>query len=147
MTGTLVHATAVIRLGAHLLEDNTTLNIEYRTRSLQLLGHPTKDFRAVEVSSQWYDTITWAELVRDQLLVYPEAIEDVDRLSNALNFLSMYEMGVSEMMTLLNIRQNLLLTGERKVLPQRPLRYLTNLTGACSLANWSTDAVQRTTWT
>lgn len=145
MTGRLLHAVAEISLGCHLLDDNTTINVEYRNRSLELV-HPTMGFEPVTVSSLWFDTIDWASLVAPQLLVYPEAVDDVNRLSKALNYLSMYEAGVSEMMTQLNIRQVLLLIGERKVLPERPLQYLNNLTGRSEPAIWSAEAVLRTTW-
>lgn len=145
MVGELLHAKAAIDLGFHLLDDNTTLNIEYRNRRLQIV-HPSMGYQIAEVSSLGWNTVNWNQLVGSALLDNPAAADDVSRLSDALNYLSMYEVGVSEMMTLLNIRQNLLQIGERKVLPVGPSRYLTNIFGSSQLASWSAGTVQLTAW-
>jgi hypothetical protein len=146
MTGELAHAKAVVDLGFHVLQDGTTYNVEYRNRSMRLI-HPINRYDDVTVSGLWFDKVDWTQLLSSELSGYPEALGDVERLEKALNYLSMYESGISEMMSLINIRQTELLLAENKVIPARPLHYLTNLTGQSELASWSTTTVSNTTWT
>lgn len=146
MTGTLAHAKATLELGFHLIDDDTTLNLEYRNRKMELINHQL-DYPPVVVSTLWFHTVDWLHLFSAALLEYPEATDDVRRLGEALSFLSMYEMGIPEMVSLLNIRQNQLQIGERKALTDKPLAYLTNISGSSKPASWSAETVLRTTWT
>lgn len=145
MYGTLAHAKATLELGFHLFDDDTTLNLEYRSRKIELINHQL-DYPPIVVSTMWFHRIDWLQLFSAALLEYPEATDDVRRLGEALTYLSMYEMGVSEMMTLLNIRQGQAAIAERKALTDRPLAYLTNLSGVSKPASWSAETVLRTTW-
>jgi len=150
MTGTLLHAKAEVEIGFHSLEpDYTTLLVQYRNRTL--IVHPRQasglsEIR-VKVSSLTFDHVDWESLLIDDYLVFPDIVQDVGRLSNALNFLSMYEEGIAEMLDLLNVRQNQLQIGERRVLSNKPQRFLSKFTGSYTLADWSTSAIQKTnTW-
>lgn len=143
MTGTLALAMARVEVGFHIT--GTTLTVDYRNRGIRLL-HPSLDYQEIVVSSESYNTIDWNHLLASDLAGYPEASDDADRLGKALNYLSMYELGVSEMMTLVNIRQNQLLDAERKVILEKPLQYLTVHNGSGLPTSWSAMTVLNTTW-
>lgn len=145
MTGSLGKLRGRIQLGLHLLEDEKTLNVEYRNRSIIAVSPPS-GYSTIEVSTLAFDTIDWQTLSYPILEIYPEELDNVTRLGSALNYLSMYEFGVSEMMSLINIRQNLLLEAEMKVIPYKPELFLTNVSGRAEPAPWSAASLNRTIW-
>lgn len=146
MVGTLGLSRATIEIGLHQLSDERTYNVEYRNRFL----HPysmTDRSQPIRVHALGFDVIDWQALAYPLLQVNPREQDNVTRLGNALNFLSMYESGIAEMLTLINIRQNQLSQTELKVIPYKPIAFLTSVTGKSEPAVWSATSLYRTTWT
>ena len=145
MTGILGNCKGQLELGFHLLKDEKTLNVEYRNRKISSVSMPPGSLEPV-VSSLWFDAIDWQTLCAPILAVNPEYLENTTRLGNALNYLSMYEFGTSEMMNWINIRQGQLTESEMKVLPYKPELFLTSVSGRTEPAPWSVASVNRTIW-
>lgn len=145
MTGQLGNCQAVLEIGFHLLADETTLNAEYRNRRI-FRDSADPQQQVVAVHSLAFDTVDWQTLTSSTRQVFPEESDNISRLSGALNYLSMYEFGVSEMMSLINLRQALLFPTENKVLTYKPQLFLTNVTGRAEPASWSAATLNRTFW-